>query len=238
MCIGQGAGKHAIEGGYPLVGTGGWDYLACDGDRLRAYTELFDFTEVNATFYNIPSLRAVRSWRRRAPPGFTFAVKCNRRATHDLGLRAMEETYSVLERMAEVLRLFRSDSLVMQTPPSLPLNAAKVREVGEVLTGVGLGGASVFWEPRASFGQGTLVSVRAEMLRAGITPIVDLGREKPVEGSQALYSRLFAAAPLTDESLRLVEERARFGGAETVILSFHGAAMYRDAHRFKSLTGQ
>jgi len=74
------------------IGAGGWDYLASRSDRLRAYARLFDFAEVNSTFYHLPRLSTVRSWRRRAPPGFTFAVKCNRRATHDLSLRAEEET--------------------------------------------------------------------------------------------------------------------------------------------------
>lgn len=219
------------------MGTGGWEYLAGGGDRLRAYARLFDFTEVNSTFYNAPSIRAVRSWRRRAPPGFAFAVKCNRRATHELGLRAEEETYSVLERMAEVLRLLRSDTLVVQTPPSLPLDRARVGEACDVLRGAGLGGVSVFWESRTPLSPARLREARAEMLHGGVTPVVDLGREKPLEGAQALYSRLFASAPLSDESLRLVDERVRFSGAETVMLSFHGAAMYRDARRFKTLRG-
>ena len=220
------------------IGAGGWDYLASGGDRLRAYARLFDFAEVNATFYHLPRLSTVRSWRRRAPPGFTFAVKCNRRATHDLSLRAEEETYRVLERMAEAMRLLRSWMLVLQTPPSLPLDTVKVREVGELIRGAALGGVSVFWEARTPLNPGKLRGVRTEMIRTGVTPVVDLGREAPVEGAHALYSRLFGSAPLTDESLRLIDERVRLSGSEVVVLSFHGAAMYKDAHRFKTLKGQ
>ena len=220
-----------------LVGAGGWDYLASSGDRLKAYARLFDFAEVNATFYHLPRLSAVRSWRRRAPPGFTFAVKCNKRATHELRLRAEEETYKVLERMAETMRLLRSWMLVLQTPPSLPLDTVKVREVGELLRGAGLC-AGVFWEARTPLSPERLRGVRAEMIRAGVTPVVDLGREAPVEGAQAVYSRLFGSAPLTDESLRLIDERLKLSGAELTVLSFHGAAMYKDAHRFKTLRGR
>ena len=85
---------------YVKIGTGGWGYLPIEeGDRLRAYAKLFDYVEVNTTFYHLPRLDSVRSWRRRVPSGFTFSVKCNRLATHDLGLMPFEETFRVLERM-------------------------------------------------------------------------------------------------------------------------------------------
>ena len=48
-----------------LVGTGGWSYFNA-GDKLplRAYSEVFDFVEVNYTFYEYPDLRQVEGWRR------------------------------------------------------------------------------------------------------------------------------------------------------------------------------
>jgi len=144
----------------------------------------------------------------------------------------------VLERTAEAMRLLRSWMLVLQTPPSLPLDTVKVRDVGELIRGAALGGVSVFWEARTALNPEKLRGVRAEMIRTGVTPVVDLGREAPVEGAQALYSRLFGSAPLSDESLRLIDERVRLIGSEVVVLSFHGAAMYKDARRFKTLRGQ
>jgi len=179
-------GSDAASPGSPLgtedvkIGTGGWAYLPLEsGDRLRAYGELFDYVEVNTSFYHVPRLGAVRSWRRRVPPGFTFSVKCNRRATHELGLTPSEETFRVLERMRVVLRLLRSDMLVLQTPPRLYVDKGKVREVAAILPSAGLGGAQVFWEDRSPKSLGRVEAVREAMLREGIVPVVDLTVEPP-----------------------------------------------------------
>ncbi len=237
LCTNQGTGPRGGDGpGEPLVGTGGWDYLNHEGDRLREYSRLFDFTEVNTTFYHVPRLSAARSWRRRVPPGFTFAVKCNRKATHELGLRPDEETFQVLEAMRSVMRALRSRMLVLQTPSSLPLDEDRVLDVGALLSGAGLGDAQVLWETRTPVSRGRLRSVRSGMLSVGITPVVDLGKEPPVEGSSVTYSRLFAPTRLNDEELKLIDSRLRLGGSEVLVLSFHGAAMYRDAHRFKEVS--
>jgi len=55
-----------------LVGTGGWYYFNVPGDRLRNYAKAFKTVEVNSTFYRIPPLSLVESWRRRVPEEFEF----------------------------------------------------------------------------------------------------------------------------------------------------------------------
>jgi uncharacterized protein YecE (DUF72 family) len=43
-----------------LVGTGGWAYFQVPGKpSLKAYSEVFNFVEVNSTFYEYPSQRTV-----------------------------------------------------------------------------------------------------------------------------------------------------------------------------------
>jgi len=218
-----------------LVGTGGWDYLDAEGDRLRAYSRFFDFVEVNTTFYHTPRLSAVRSWRRRVPRGFTFSVKCHRRATHELGLRPCEETHVVLGKMSQVLRLLGADMLVLQTPPSLHVDEAKVREAEAVLKSSAVGDAQVIWETRSPLSPEQTQRTRRSMLRAGITPVVDLAREPPVPGSGLVYSRLFGAARFPDSLLGDIGSRMWVGETELTVLTFHGSAMYRDAARFNEL---
>jgi uncharacterized protein YecE (DUF72 family) len=218
-----------------LVGTGGWDYLGAEGDRLRVYSRLFNFVEVNTTFYHVPRLSAVRSWRRRVPRGFTFSVKCHRRATHELGLRPQEETYRTLDRMRQVLRLLRTDMLVLQTPPSLQVDEAKVREAEAVVKSSAAGDAQVFWESRSSLSPEKTRETRQAMLRAGFTPVVDLAREEPVQGSRVTYSRLFGAMRFSDSILDSVGSKLWAKGSEVAVLTFHGSAMYRDAARFNEL---
>src|SRR5712692_1491067 len=59
-----------------IVGTGGWAYFQVpDQDSLRAYASVFNFVEVNSTYYEFPDLRAVARWRSRVPKGFEFAVR-------------------------------------------------------------------------------------------------------------------------------------------------------------------
>lgn len=74
------------------VGTSGFSYPTWKPDFypagtqqkefLRAYAERLSSVELNATFYQLPSEERLRGWAEQTPPGFRFAVKMNRRATH------------------------------------------------------------------------------------------------------------------------------------------------------------
>ena len=216
------------------IGTGGWAYLPLEEeDRLRAYAGLFDYVEVNTTFYHVPRLSTVRSWRRRVSSGFTFSVKCHRRATHELGLTPAEETFRVLERMRMALRLLRSDMLVLQTPPSLKVDVRKVREVAAILPSAGLGETQVFWEARSRNSREGVKAVRAEMLREGMVPVVDLARESPVPDSPVAYSRMFGASTFNGDLLSKIHKRITGWHGDAAVLTFHGGNMYADALRYK-----
>jgi uncharacterized protein YecE (DUF72 family) len=49
---------------------------------LEHYATLFDTVEVNATFYRLPTQKAVAGWIEQTPPGFVFAIKASRYLTH------------------------------------------------------------------------------------------------------------------------------------------------------------
>jgi uncharacterized protein YecE (DUF72 family) len=216
------------------IGTGGWAYLSiANEDKLRAYSKLFDYVEVNTTFYHMPSLKTVKSWRHRVSPGFTFSVKCHQRATHGLGLTPVEETYRVLEQMWMVLRVLRSEYLVLQTPPSLAVDEEKVREVASLLPSSGLDFAQVFWDARSPNGLTHVKTLRAEMLREGIIPVIDLAKESPVLGTGILYSRMFGPSTFNGDLLSKISRRVTGWRGDTVVLTFHGGNMYTDALRYK-----
>ena len=224
-----------IENEDVKIGTGGWAYLPLEReDRLRAYAELFDYVEVNTTFYHMPRLATVRSWRRRVPPGFTFSVKCSRLATHRLGLTPVEETFRVLEQMRVVLRLLRSEMLVLQTPPSLYVDEGKVREVAAILPSAGLGGVRVFWEDRSPKSWGRVEAVREVMLGEGGVPVVDLSVEPPVAGAPVPYSRMFGVGAYAGDLLSKIYFRVEGGRGGSAVLTFHGGNMYVDALRYKA----
>jgi uncharacterized protein YecE (DUF72 family) len=79
------------------VGTSGWSYPSGRGtwkgvfypdrpqksfDELRFYSERFSTVEVNSTFYGQPRPQVTRSWVKRTPRGFDFAVKLYQKFTH------------------------------------------------------------------------------------------------------------------------------------------------------------
>ena len=78
---------HAIR-----IGCSGWNYAHWRervypkglpaGRWLAHYATLFDTVEVNATFYRLPTQKAVAGWIAQTPPDFLFAIKASRYLTH------------------------------------------------------------------------------------------------------------------------------------------------------------
>jgi uncharacterized protein YecE (DUF72 family) len=64
---------------------------------------------VNATFYRLPTRKAVAGWAEQSPPGFLFAVKGSRYLTHIRRLRdtgqGVERFYAPLEPLIEAGKL-------------------------------------------------------------------------------------------------------------------------------------
>jgi uncharacterized protein YecE (DUF72 family) len=86
---------HAVH-----VGCSGWSYRdwrdrfyppGTPSSRwLEHYASAFDTVELNATFYRLPAVAAVRKWASGTPDGFLFAVKASRYLTHMRRLREMK----------------------------------------------------------------------------------------------------------------------------------------------------
>jgi len=74
-----------------LVGTGGWAYFKVPNKTsLKAYSEIFNFVEVNNTFYEYPELRKATNWRRTVSKDFTFSIRCHHDLTHRIGLKPVD----------------------------------------------------------------------------------------------------------------------------------------------------
>src|SRR5207247_5983007 len=80
------------------IGCSGWNYAHWRNGVfypprlpprrwLDYYAQQFDTVEVNSTFYRLPKEHAVANWVSETPPGFLFAVKMSRYATHIKRLR-------------------------------------------------------------------------------------------------------------------------------------------------------
>ena len=83
------------------VGTSGFSYKEWKGnfypeklpakEYLAFYAESFSTTEINNTFYRIPSTSTVTGWAEQVPESFRFALKLSQRITHRKRLRNVDE---------------------------------------------------------------------------------------------------------------------------------------------------
>jgi uncharacterized protein YecE (DUF72 family) len=220
-----------------LVGTGGWAYFNVpDKPALKTYSELFNFVEVNSTFYRLPPVQTVEKWRRTVPRGFTFSVRCHQNLTHKIGLSPVDEAYELFYKMKNVAGVLQTPYLVLETPSGYTAN----RDARDFLSSLNLKGLRLVWEYRATVTQ----DVTNLMQDFGIIQCVDLSRQKPSYSLDVTYSRLFGKGQqniyqFTDGELLQIQRHAEDTNSSKVILAFHGLRMNSDASRFQQhlLTG-
>lgn len=216
-----------------LVGTGGWTYFNVPvKQRLKAYSEVFNFVEVNYTFYEYPNVRRVESWRRTVPADFTFAVRCHQDLTHRIGLKPVDKAYYVFGRMVSYCEVLDAHFLVLETPSSYVFGHEEVDRARDLLSSVNLRGVRLIWEVRAP----VTLAVIDLMQDLNIVHCVDLSKGKPSFDTDVVYSRLFGKGrhnlyQFTDEELVEIDKNAQ-SSHRVIAMSYHGARMNLDAARF------
>lgn len=224
-----------------LVGTGGWSYFKVPNKpSLKAYSEVFNFVEVNYTFYHYPNLRLVEGWRKTVPKDFKFSVRCHQDLTHKIGLKPIGGAYQIFGQMISYCKLLDSRFLVLETPASYILDNISLSAARDFFASVSFKGVRVVWEIRAPIAQQT-IELMADF---NIIHCVDISTVKPTEWSDVGYSRLFGKGKhniwqFTDEELLEIDKNASESKAKVVALSYHSARMIKDALRFNQfkLTG-
>lgn len=126
-----------LTGVHPLhaqlyLGTSGWSYEDWKGSfyppgtpsnqRLGFYGVQYRTVEINSTFYGVPSLKTVQSWRAQSPQGFVFSAKFPRAITHQARLvncGGLATTFiETMQELGEHL-----GPLLVQLPPSMSAEA-------------------------------------------------------------------------------------------------------------------
>jgi uncharacterized protein YecE (DUF72 family) len=97
------------------------------GTELERYAEAFDTVELNVTFYRMPPSSTFRSWARRVPDDFTFAVKASRYLTHVKRLQDPRASVDLLVDRARELGGHLGPILV-QLPPDLERDLAALED--------------------------------------------------------------------------------------------------------------
>jgi len=216
-----------------LVGAGGWGYFNVKGKpSLKAYSQVFNFVEVNTTFYEYPNKNLVEIWRRSVPADFTFSVRCHQDLTHRIGLKPVDEAFEVFNKMKAYCNTLASPLLILETPASCALDEEGLTSAKGFFSSVDLGGLRLVWEYRAPI----KLEVAEFMADFGIIRSVDLSIEPAIFGNDVIYSRLFGKGKhnryqFTDNELLEIEQSAQASKAEKIILAYHGQRMYNDAAR-------
>lgn len=172
------------------IGAGGWWYFNIPGkDSLEAYSKVFNFVEVNSTFYFIPSIEMVKSWKKRVPLGFDFSVRLNRIATHKYGMEPTSEVFQIFEHTRKVCRILDSEVIVVETPCNMKYDDQKVHAMKDLLGSLTLDRTRIAWEIRNE--KKIPRALEKLMIEYNIIHCVDLSREEPSFKSDQIYTRLF-----------------------------------------------
>jgi uncharacterized protein YecE (DUF72 family) len=90
---------------------------------LQYYSKVFDFVEIDSSFYRPPSLFMTKRWASLTPDNFRFSAKFPRSITHEKRLAHPERQ---LRYFFDVMRPLRRKLLVflLQFPPPIIANKA------------------------------------------------------------------------------------------------------------------
>jgi uncharacterized protein YecE (DUF72 family) len=109
-----------------FIGCSGWSYTSWQGPFYPAnldnklwlsyYSQVFNFVEVDSTFYRIPNQFMVKNWARRTPEDFRFTAKFPKVITHDKKFKNVEKELSLFYGAMKPLK-DKLLALLIQFPP-------------------------------------------------------------------------------------------------------------------------
>jgi uncharacterized protein YecE (DUF72 family) len=112
------------------IGCSGWSYSSWKGpfyppnlensDWLRFYSQIFDYVEIDSSFYSIPDQFMVKNWFKKTPENFGFTAKFPKTVTHDKYLVEVEEEVELFLENMQPLR-DKTLALLIQLPPSMEI---------------------------------------------------------------------------------------------------------------------
>jgi uncharacterized protein YecE (DUF72 family) len=113
------------------IGCSGWSYSAWQGpfyppnienssNWLHYYASVFDYVEIDSSFYKMPNLFTVRNWFKKTPEYFRFTAKFPKVITHD---KRLKNASKELEHFHQTMLPLKDKTLALliQLPPSLKI---------------------------------------------------------------------------------------------------------------------
>ncbi len=108
------------------IGCSGWSYTTWQGpfypsnlenkQWLSYYSQIFNYVEIDSTFYRIPNQFIVKNWARKTPADFRFSAKFPKVITHDKKFKDVERELSLFYDAMKPLK-DKLLALLIQFPP-------------------------------------------------------------------------------------------------------------------------
>jgi uncharacterized protein YecE (DUF72 family) len=98
-------------------------YIGCSGcsvDWLKFYSSVFDYVEIDSSFYRAPNVFTVKNWFNKTPDNFKFTTKFPKVITHDKRLKDVSKELQYFIQSMLPLRE-KTLALLIQLPPSLKI---------------------------------------------------------------------------------------------------------------------
>lgn len=112
------------------IGCSGWSYSSWQGPFypsnlenkhwLSYYSQVFNYVEIDSTFYRIPNEFMVKNWARKTPANFRFTAKFPKLITHDKKLKNVEKELTLFYNVMKPLKN-KLLALLIQFPPYLKI---------------------------------------------------------------------------------------------------------------------
>jgi uncharacterized protein YecE (DUF72 family) len=230
-----------------LVGVGGWAYLPIKlGNKLSICSKLYDFVEVNSTFYKLPELERVRKWRKTVPDSFEFTLRANRELTHVNHLKPTEKNYKLFEQHLEIAKELNSSIIHFQFPPSLTITKDLVSDWRNFFSSISKNSANTrlkfALESRSQSAKDSEDLARL-IQDYDIIPTTDASRGNSLfasTDSKIVYTRVFGQGEHTkwtfsSQELKDLENKLNTVKAKKRYITFHNLTMYEDASRMRTM---
>lgn len=113
------------------IGCSGWSYTSWEGPFypsgtenhrwLNFYSHVFNYVEIDSSFYKIPNIFMVNNWANKTPKDFKFTAKFPKAITHEKRLKNVDKE---LDQFFEAFRPLsdKTLALLIQLPPSLQIH--------------------------------------------------------------------------------------------------------------------
>jgi uncharacterized protein YecE (DUF72 family) len=101
---------------------------------LEFYSKVFDYVEIDSTFYNIPSILTVKKWLKKTQDNFRFTAKFPKVITHDKRLKNVDNELELFFKAISPL-YDKTLALLIQLPPSMEImeGLQRLRELVHIL---------------------------------------------------------------------------------------------------------